>query len=664
MDTVLKVVPHGRNLSGDIIGTEQVLELLDGLEGRLTDQALSWADVSLLVLFDCKIAESDRIQHESCDSVRGGLGLFASKRNWHPPLIGTSVFGSFYAHAGAEQPEIDDGLLFVAVCSKVIDRVPVSFEITKEPGDRRMAGRRVLEDNIREVRQRLKDTLELDVPPRTVTDQSSGLIFTTGSGHIESKEFIDFKDCYAVGQELLASARDFGAHLFGGCSSNRTPAQSQCLYFSEDIGGLTHYRYTFRHAAVMAFLPFVRAETHLRHPYRHTKTGRLDIEFHDRDAYAEGRYFYIKRINGEAPVEFLSKYWDYTADELREMCANHTAIPSEPGAHLVTIASSLNRFDENAWPNVPIWLDQEGEDILLRLVRAEADDGNYYLMELKPEYLSDNASDLMAALTTGYAEDTGLLAFLCESRKYVLDAERSNAEAETMLAAAPPTGALVGVYINGEYSTGAVGSIGYHNYSQIGAILQRRERRSLPGDLLEALDVRNKAGSLEVFLSHASPDKQTAEYFADILEQELPGCTRWLDSEKLKVGDHLKSSIKAAIGADGQAFVVFISPVSITRAWVKDELAWALEQERKQDTHFIFPVVLGGEEVMEQLRALWPKKLVKYLDGKLRLHIHDYTREEIATRARTLAGTLRNWDDGREPPSGPFMPFSGPGRPR
>lgn len=639
VDSILKLVPYGENLAGDVIETAQVVRVLEGLEASLQQESLQWSDASLLVLLDSKQADSDKHQHDSNESVKAGIEQFCGDRGWYPPLIGSSVFGSFFRHRDQSQPEINDGLLFIACASAVLTKIPVAYEITKNAPERRLAGQRVLGQGVQRLRKQMQDSLGVEIPPLTVTESSIGLIFTTGSGHIETQEFIDFKDCYAAGQALVKAAAENGAQLFGGCATNRTSAQLQCLYYSEEIGARTHYRCTYRHGAVLAFLPYTRAQAHLRHPYRPLKVDQLDIEFHDRDRYAEGRCFYVRRINGQAPIDFLADYWEYSVDELRQMADDHTPIPSEPGAHLVTIASSLNRFDETAWPNVPIWLDREGDEILLRLVRAEADDGNYYLMEMKPEYLADNAGDLMASMNTNVSEESSLLAFLCESRKYVLDSKDSNAEAEAMLAEAPERGALVGIYLNGEYSTGAPTSIGYHNYSQIGAIIPRRPIDSLPANITQA----RRASSLEIFLCHASRDKPTVREFADVLERELPGSVRWIDEEQLLIGDTLKSEIQKAIGVRNQFFVPFLSDRSVASDWVQRELKWAIEQERKQDRTLVLPVILDdtGGEVLAQLRATWKKALSKRIGEKLTLHIHDFTSAEITSKARLLAADIK-----------------------
>src|ERR1035437_6315389 len=242
MDSILKLVPYGENLPGDVIEITQVVRLLEGLEKSLQREALRWSDVSLLILADAKSASAGNVKHDSTDNIKAGIEQFCAERDWYPSLIGSSVFGAVYAHREETQPEISDGLLFIACSSAVVDRIPVAFEVTHDDPERRFARQRALEKGVRLFRHRLQDLLGVDIPPLTVTESSVGLIFTTGSGHIESKEFIDFKDCYAVGQELVKAAAECSAQPYGGCASNAKPNQLQCLYYSMDIGPRTHYK--------------------------------------------------------------------------------------------------------------------------------------------------------------------------------------------------------------------------------------------------------------------------------------------------------------------------------------------------------------------------------------------------------------------------------------
>lgn len=630
MDPIIKFVPLGDNIPGDILEVEQIELLLARLRERLISLGFEWNDVSLLYVANSKVTRAKQ-QHDSDQNLTTGIATFCRKRGWCPSLIGSTVKSSFYGHGRVTNSDISDGVLFVAVISGVLDRIPVVSEITRRDGDRPQAGahalRHALDATVREAPGALT--------PASVVASSTGLLFTSGSGHIEARKFIDFKECYAVGQELFAAANKLKAEIIGGCASNRTPSQSQALYYSECVDGDVSYHSSHRHGAVMTFLPYARAQIELDHPYKRVDIEKLDIEFDKHDQYAPGRYFYIRKINGRSPIEFLADYWDFSTKELNQMVAKHTAIPATAGAHLVTIASSLNRYEDNIWPNVPIWLDKIGGEVLLRLVRAEAEDGNYYLMELKPEYFRENARELMNIVQAGFGEDISTLAFLCESRKYVLEANTSNAEADEIIGSAPKNGPVIGIYLNGEYSTGEQKSIGYHNYSQIGAIIPDSSIDELPKRVWSI----KRRMAVEIFISHAQRDRQFIDTFMEMVQSEVRGVHEFIDTEFLRGGDDFRKSIQEAIQTDGRLFAPFLSVTSVDSAWVKNELRWAIEQEWKTGRRVTLPVLM--DDVLADLDDKWTEEEVAYVRDRLAIRITDYTEDGIRAAARKFAAGVK-----------------------
>jgi hypothetical protein len=138
--------------------------------------------------------------------------------------------------------------------------------------------------------------------------ETTGILFTSGSGHVGARQFFDFTDCYAVGQELRNDAK--GAQIVGGCSSNRHSKQLQCIYYAKLDRGNEVYDFTYDHAAITTFLPYSPSEYLLQHPCELASQDQLQLEFNEKDQYDEGRYFYIERINGLEPMDFLVDYWD------------------------------------------------------------------------------------------------------------------------------------------------------------------------------------------------------------------------------------------------------------------------------------------------------------------------------------------------------------------
>jgi hypothetical protein len=464
------LVASGGDLPTGPIDSSQVRASLERLEMQLGAEGYGWRDVDLLWLANSKELQAASFeelvdqQTASDTAIVEELRSFASARRWFPPLLGSTVRGSFYATGDAKDSDVSSGLMWIAFCA-VSATVPVGVEISDSAEARAAAGSRALQAALDH------GSIEHRTPVTDLAQTSIGFVVTSGSGHVDAdvKTEIDFKECYAVGQELKRVADDLGIMLTGGCASNRSTGQSQALYFSAEGAG---YNYTYGHAAVVAILPRSRALLHLEHPYKKVSDECLSIDFHPHEMFEAGRYFCVSRIDGQSPSDYLRENgWQFTDEEFALMVEKHTAIPTEPRAHYVTIASASPEIEAALWPNVPVWFERVDGEVILRLVRAEAQDSDFYLVRMSIDDLVDNAGGLAESFKRNRSSSSNLLAFLCESRKYVLAEKNRNDEAETLLSAADGDSSVVGIYLNGEYSTGDFRSIGYHNYSQIGVLL-------------------------------------------------------------------------------------------------------------------------------------------------------------------------------------------------
>jgi nucleoside phosphorylase len=382
--------------------------------------------------------------------------------------------------------------------------------------------------------------------------ETTGILFTSGSGHIGAKQFIDFTDCYAVGQELRNDAS--GAQIVGGCSSNRHPKQLQCIYYAKLDRGSEVYDFTYDHAAIATFLPYSPSEYLLQHPFALVNQEPLQLEFNDKDQYDEGRYFYIERINGLEPMDFLVDYWDVSRDEMLTMMEEGTPIPAEMKTFEYTIASALSPFERAIWPNVPIWFDEVDGKALLRLVRAEAQGSPYYLMQMKRDGLRENVQSLAAHFDRNIGEEAAVVCFLCESRKYLLDAIDSNMEADTVLASMPEAHVKLGIYLNGEYAVGPSDSIGYHNFTQIAAITPTRTILELPGGLRDEVEARQRRERVAVILSAIAPEQEAVlGLLADTDEQVHHGTVYTSGRFASPTSDWMVHTVLVGAGGDRAA---------------------------------------------------------------------------------------------------------------
>jgi TIR domain len=649
MKPILTVVPYGENITERRPEPERIRQTLERLQDELRQLGLQWKDVSLLYIANSRDSANHAGQNDFDQMLCGVLTAVCDEQGWYPSLVGSTVFSSFYSHRGTVVEDIDNGLLLIAFCSGALDRIPVARDISSSVEDRRFAARNVL-SRVKEVaRNELQEELGMDVSGTTVAESSVGLLLTSGSGHIDQQETIDFKECYAVGQELLNEARtETGAlkgniEIIGGCASNRNTGLLQALYFSTTVGTKTQYRCTYSHGAVMALLPYIRGRYSLQHPYIHADVESLDIEFceDDDDRYAENRYFTVRQINGRTPIEFLSNYWPFTVEELEKLADEHVAIPATPKAHLVTIASSLSRHHPDIWPNVPVWLERRGDEIVLRLVRAEDKESNYYLMELGQtlrqavERLRPNAAALRKSFERTATDGDTLVSFLCESRKYVLNDQRSLAEADEMLRDLPPALTSIGIYLNGEYSTGQIESIGYHNYSQMGVMLPSRPLDDLPAFFRE-----RSRGDYRLFICHAKRDRSLVDDIIAPISAELRSVDVWLDEDKLSTGVFLEEGIAAAINEPNRIILVFLSQTSFRSPWVQTEIGWAIDHESKSGGITVLPVTLDID-VLDQLDSVLPAEIAHYLLAKRIEPLSSYDKEGIAALSRRLSEAIR-----------------------
>jgi TIR domain-containing protein len=139
---------------------------------------------------------------------------------------------------------------------------------------------------------------------------------------------------------------------------------------------------------------------------------------------------------------------------------------------------------------------------------------------------------------------------------------------------------------------------------------------------------------LNLFLSHASEDKEIVRRFGAGLSAPL---RVWIDEGELRTGDRFPASLQAAIGEQCDFVVVFLSRPALDSAWVRRELAWALERESQVDASvpYVLPVLL--EPLLDA--PDYPAAL----KDRLGLSCFDRSDEGIARVARELSSNLFAW---------------------
>ncbi|NVJ59499.1 MAG: toll/interleukin-1 receptor domain-containing protein [Gammaproteobacteria bacterium] len=98
---------------------------------------------------------------------------------------------------------------------------------------------------------------------------------------------------------------------------------------------------------------------------------------------------------------------------------------------------------------------------------------------------------------------------------------------------------------------------------------------------------------MKVFFSHASEDKPLVEQVFLRVGQRFPDIKGWLDKYEILGGDDLIETVHSGIES-ADKFLIFLSPNSIDKPWVRTELRKALADEINGiKPEFIVPVKVG-----------------------------------------------------------------------
>lgn len=98
---------------------------------------------------------------------------------------------------------------------------------------------------------------------------------------------------------------------------------------------------------------------------------------------------------------------------------------------------------------------------------------------------------------------------------------------------------------------------------------------------------------MKVFFSHASEDKSLVEQVFLRVVKRFPNIKGWLDKYEILGGDDLIETVYSGIQTSDK-FLIFLSPNSIDKPWVRTELRKALSDEISGiKPEFIIPIKVG-----------------------------------------------------------------------
>lgn len=96
---------------------------------------------------------------------------------------------------------------------------------------------------------------------------------------------------------------------------------------------------------------------------------------------------------------------------------------------------------------------------------------------------------------------------------------------------------------------------------------------------------------MKVFISHADADADVALRLAAALK--AVGLDPWVAEDELYPGDNWAEVIGRGL-AEAQAMVVLLSPQSLRSRWVRNEISYALGEERFKNR--LLPLVIGRRD--------------------------------------------------------------------
>jgi len=142
---------------------------------------------------------------------------------------------------------------------------------------------------------------------------------------------------------------------------------------------------------------------------------------------------------------------------------------------------------------------------------------------------------------------------------------------------------------------------------------------------------------MKVFLSYNLKDKEKAESIGNLLLHE--GIDVWLDKWEINAGESISDRIEQGL-SEVSAFVILMSPASMSSRWVRDELRLALQLRLQKADFSIIPILIEECEIHGLLKDY------QYVDWGANQH----EAEEVLLRAlKSISGKPKFHPDDHPP---------------
>lgn len=134
---------------------------------------------------------------------------------------------------------------------------------------------------------------------------------------------------------------------------------------------------------------------------------------------------------------------------------------------------------------------------------------------------------------------------------------------------------------------------------------------------------------MQIFLSHSGRQKPLVREVKKYLPDHLG---LWIDEEKLQFGDTLTDTIKSSIVTETDYVLLFLDEFAAESEWVKKEIQWAIEAEKKHLRTILLPIVIDENafQVLEREK----------LQDRKYLRLKDFQESAVIALSNQIASEL------------------------
>lgn len=136
---------------------------------------------------------------------------------------------------------------------------------------------------------------------------------------------------------------------------------------------------------------------------------------------------------------------------------------------------------------------------------------------------------------------------------------------------------------------------------------------------------------MKIFFCHSSHNKAIVREIIRFLPSYLDS---WIDEKNLLIGADITQSLKDAVQEEADFVVVFFDEKSVESNWVKKELRWALEREKRLRRTFVLPVLI--DKVQDKIKP-------KELRGRRYVEFVSFGEKEVERIAFEISEAITKW---------------------